>query len=75
MTTSSDPQSGDGSEPNRFAQWAGEPRPCSLAQEFWQFLRYNKKWWLLPIVLLLFLATMLIVLGSTGAGPFLYTLF
>ncbi len=43
---------------------------------FWEFLRYNKKYWLLPIVIVLVLAGLLIVLvqGSTVA-PFIYTLF
>ncbi len=43
--------------------------------ELWDFLRHNKKWWLLPIVVVLILVGVLIVLGSTAVAPFIYTLF
>jgi len=46
-----------------------------LAREFFDFLRYNKKWWLTPIVLALLLVTALVILGGTAAAPFVYTLF
>lgn len=41
----------------------------------WAYLWANKKWWLLPLVIALALLAALIVLGGTGAGPFIYTLF
>ncbi len=47
----------------------------SIVREFFDFLRYNKKWWLTPIVLVLFLVGILVVLGSSAAAPFIYTLF
>ena len=43
--------------------------------EFWYFVRYNKKWWLTPVIMLLLLLGILVVLGSSGAAPFIYTLF
>jgi hypothetical protein len=46
-----------------------------LAWEFWDFLKVRKKWWLLPIVLMLLLTGVLIALGQTAAAPFIYTLF
>ena len=46
-----------------------------IVVEFWDFLKYNKKWWLLPIVFLLLALGALIIIGSTAAGPFIYTLF
>jgi hypothetical protein len=39
------------------------------------FLLTNKRWWLLPIVLVLLLASLLVILSGTGAAPFIYTLF
>ena len=44
--------------------------------EFWAFMKERKKFWLLPIVIVLLLFGTLIVLtqGSTVA-PFIYTLF
>jgi len=46
-----------------------------LAAEFWGFLRQNKKWWLLPIIVVFMFVGMLLVLGGTAAAPFIYTLF
>ncbi|MCU0782552.1 MAG: DUF5989 family protein [Verrucomicrobia bacterium] len=43
--------------------------------ELWGFLRQNKKWWLLPILVLLLLFAALIFLSGTGLAPFIYTLF
>ena len=47
----------------------------NLLAEFWHFLRQSKKWWLLPVVLVLMLLGVLILLSSTAAGPFIYTIF
>jgi len=47
----------------------------SLAKEFWLFLMSNKKWWLLPMVVVLALFAALIFLSSTAVAPFVYTLF
>ena len=47
-----------------------------VLSEFWEFLRYNKKYWLLPIVVVLVLAGALLVLAQGSAvAPFIYTLF
>ncbi len=43
--------------------------------ELWLFLRDNKKWWLLPILVILVLFGVLMLLAGTGAKPFIYTLF
>ncbi len=44
--------------------------------EFWQFLRQEKKFWLLPIVLILgAIGVLLIVAQSSAVAPFVYTLF
>jgi hypothetical protein len=43
--------------------------------ELWAFMADNKKWWLTPILLMMLLLGALIVLGGTGAAPFIYTLF
>lgn len=51
----------------------------SLPFEIWQFIKLNKKWWLIPTVLMLLLAGIFIVIGyssSTGGlSPFIYALF
>jgi hypothetical protein len=47
----------------------------SLIGELWGFLKHNKKWWLLPILAALAFFGLLAGLASTGAAPFIYTLF
>ena len=46
-----------------------------LVSEFWGFLSENKKWWLLPIIVVFALVGTLLMLGGTAAAPFIYTLF
>jgi hypothetical protein len=48
----------------------------SFIKELWHFIRVRKKFWLLPILLMMALLGGLIVMsqGSTVA-PFIYTLF
>lgn len=44
--------------------------------EFFQFLRQEKKYWLVPIVIVVVLFGLLIVFGQSSAiAPFIYTLF
>lgn len=50
-------------------------KQLSLGQEIVEMLRHNKKWWLIPIIVVLALFGLLLVLGTTGAAPFIYTLF
>ena len=57
-----------------FERMAGSSQP-SLVLELWDFLRYNKKWWLTPIILVLLLAGLLVLLSQSAAAPFVYTLF
>ena len=45
-------------------------------KELWEFLRTRKKYWLLPIMLVLVLFGGLIVLSQGSAiAPFIYTIF
>lgn len=39
------------------------------------FIKHNKKWYLIPVVVSILLLGILIALGSSGAAPFIYTLF
>jgi len=44
--------------------------------EFFQFLRQEKKYWLVPIVIVFVLFGLLIVFSQSSAvAPFIYTLF
>ena len=44
-------------------------------EEFWDFVRENKKYWLLPLVFTLLLLGSLILFAGSSAAPFIYTLF
>ena len=45
-------------------------------KEFWEFLKVRKKYWLLPIILVLVVFGGLIVLSQGSAvAPFIYTIF
>jgi hypothetical protein len=54
---------------------ASERGSQGLLAEYVDFLKHNKKWWLIPIVVALLLVGVLIVFGGTAAAPFIYTLF
>jgi Family of unknown function (DUF5989) len=43
--------------------------------EFWRFIRSQKAYWMVPIVIVLGLLVGLVVVGGTGAAPFIYSLF
>ena len=61
--------------PSDFEKAAAQTESESLLSEFWSFLAHNKKWWLLPIVIVMLLLGTLILLSGTAATPFIYTLF
>ena len=47
-----------------------------LLIEMWAFLKVRKKFWLLPIIIVLLLLGVLIVFTESSAvAPFIYTLF
>ena len=48
----------------------------SFIKEVWSFLRIRKKFWLLPILLVMALLGVLIVMAQGSVvAPFIYTLF
>jgi len=51
-------------------------RNLGVAGELFSFFIGNKRWWLVPMILTLFLMGALIVLAQSSAiAPFIYTLF
>jgi hypothetical protein len=54
---------------------SGSQKETGLFGEFVGMLKQNKKYWLIPLVVILLLFGLLIILGSTAAAPFIYTLF
>jgi hypothetical protein len=61
-------------EANDFER-AAAGRSAGVLAEFLDFLRYHRKWWLLPILAVLLLAGVVAILGGTAIAPFIYTLF
>ena len=48
----------------------------SIFKELWDFMKVRKRWWLLPIVVMLVLLGLLIIFTEGSAlAPFIYTLF
>ena len=48
----------------------------SLLKELWAFMRARKKYWLIPIIIMMVILGALIVLAQGSAvAPFIYTLF
>lgn len=48
----------------------------SIFKELWDFMKTRKRWWLLPIIIMLVLLGLLIVFTEGSAlAPFIYTLF
>ena len=48
----------------------------SFLAELWKFLRVRKKFWLLPVILMmLVLGGLLILAHGSAIAPFIYTLF
>lgn len=74
MSAETDNHEPSGGGADAFNAAANEKR-TSLVSEFIGFMAENKKWWLLPILMTMLMAGALVLLGGTGAAPFIYTLF
>ena len=62
---------------DEFSRMASEKRPGLIA-EFWEFFKHNKKWWLIPIVVVMLLAvgsTIFTIVGPKILGQATTTLF
>jgi hypothetical protein len=47
-----------------------------LLKDLWLFIKERKKFWLLPVIIILLILGALIVFGTASAiAPFIYTLF
>ena len=48
----------------------------SILREFWSFLRVRKKWWLLPLIMIIVLLGLILILAQgSPLAPFIYTIF
>lgn len=62
------------SKASEFQQLSAE-NDLSLMAEFWLFLKEEKRWWLTPIIIACMAITGLAWFTSTGAYPFIYSIF
>lgn len=46
-----------------------------ILRDLWDFMKYRKKFWLLPMLSVLFLFGLLLAVGQSSVGVFVYTLF
>jgi uncharacterized protein DUF5989 len=47
-----------------------------ITRELWNYLKVRRKWWLVPIILIMLLVGMLLVFAQTSVlAPFIYTIF
>jgi hypothetical protein len=61
---------------NEFEQAAAGQGRGGILGDLWGFMKQNKKWWLLPLLLTLLIFGVLVFLSSSsGLAPFIYTLF
>jgi len=59
----------------KFSDVAEGYKPAGLFTEIWDFVRHNRKWWMIPILLALLMLGILALVSATGAAPFIYSLF
>lgn len=61
---------------NEFLREAESDR-TGIVEEFFDFLKHNKKWWLLPILIIIVSLIGLVALAviAPAASPFIYTIF
>jgi hypothetical protein len=43
-----------------------------LLKEFWLFIKEEKKWWLIPFIVVLLLVGVLVLVAESPVAPFIY---
>ncbi len=47
-----------------------------IMREIWEYMKVRKKWWLLPVIVVLVLVGALLIFAQGSAlAPFIYTIF
>jgi hypothetical protein len=54
---------------------AAEQKERGIVAEFLAFMAENKLWWMTPILVVFLLLGVLLAIGATGGGAWIYTLF
>jgi hypothetical protein len=61
--------------PSEFEAVSAKDGRASFLRELWEFVKHNKKWWLLPTLAVILLLGLLVLLSGTSLAPFIYSLF
>ena len=69
-----EPASQESNDSDLMVSLRDEPQR-SLPSEFFLFLKQERLWWMLPILIVLGLTTAIAALTTTGVAPVIYTLF
>ena len=64
----------ESSRDEQFAELASNKRASFIA-EYLYLLKQSKKYWMLPLILILLAFGLLMMVSSTGFAPFIYALF
>jgi hypothetical protein len=64
----------NGEQKRRFEKAATQGNQ-GLIVEYMRFLARNKKYWLIPVIAVLLLIGLLVMLGGSVAGAFIYPIF
>ena len=58
------------------AIFTGKIETMEFLRDLWGFLKERKKWWLMPLILVILLIGVLLIFAESSAiGSFIYTLF
>jgi hypothetical protein len=60
---------------DRFEEIAKSRSKPSIVSDLIHYFRYDKKWWMAPLIILLLLFGALMLLSGSAVAPFIYTLF
>ena len=63
------------SDHNSFEEASQDTDQPGLIGDFIGFMRENAKWWLIPFLAVFLLLGIVLILGGTGAAPFIYAMF
>ena len=73
MTPENRPAARPGPTPGSFESAARQRR--GLLREYWEFLRFHRKWYLIPVVAALVVLGILVFAAGSSVAPFIYTMF
>jgi uncharacterized protein DUF5989 len=61
---------------NTSSEQGGVMANSGMAGELWAFMRARKKWWLVPIIVMMILVGALLIFAQGSVlAPFIYTIF